>query len=141
MVSGLCIVLSSIKSLSRMKNKKWIIVFIIIALISVKFYYLYLSNMNNNYSTEMAYNKSDAGHYLIIAKNISDFMVYSDINSNVATENATWRPPFWPFILSLFFRLSSEPIYIILLKSILELVVALGVLFKFSNKISFMISG
>lgn len=136
MVSGLCIVLSSIKSLSRMKNKKWIIVFLIIALISVKFYYLYLSNMNNNYSTEMAYNKSDAGHYLIIAKNISDFMVYSDINSNVATENATWRPPFWPFILSLFFRLSSEPIYIILLKSILELVVVLGVLFKFNNKIN-----
>lgn len=117
-----------------MKNKNLILVFIIIGLISVKYYYLYSSYRNNNYSMEHAYNNSDAGHYLLIGKNIADFMVYSDINSNLPTENATWRPPFWPLILSFFFRLSTDPLCIILFKTIFELVIVLTVLFKFKNK-------
>lgn len=119
-----------------MKNKNWIIVFIIIGLISVKFYYLYLSTINNNYSTEKAFNGADAGHYLSIAKNIADFHVYSDSNSKIASENATWRPPFWPLVLSVFFMITSNPLYLILLKSIFEVFFIGLVLFKFKEEVN-----
>jgi hypothetical protein len=117
-----------------MKIKEQIIVFCVVGLLSVKFYYLYRANLQNGYSIESAYNGADAGHYLTIAKNIADFNVYSDANSSIASEGATWRPPFWPFILSFLFRFSSNPLHLILLKSIVESGLILWVLLQFKKR-------
>ncbi len=118
-----------------MKIKNWIIVFSIVGLMSIKFYFLYKADLQNGYSIDSAYNGADAGHYLTIAKNIANFSVYSDTNSNIASEGATWRPPFWPFILSLLFRFSDNPLCLILLKSFLESSLILWVLFQFKKQI------
>jgi hypothetical protein len=115
-------------------NRNWIVAFVIIGLVIVKFYFLHLSYLNNSYSNKMAYNSGDSSHYLIIAKNIADFNVYSDTNSKIISESATWRPPFWPFILSVFFKFSNNPLYLIILKSILEIALMLFALFEFKNK-------
>ena len=120
--------------MNKIATNKWIFFLIVISLISVKFYYLYVSNLNTNYSNETAYEGgADASHYLIIAKNIADFNVYSDTNSEIPSENATWRPPFWPFVLSLFLRFTTNPLALILLKSILEVFLLGYILFKFRN--------
>lgn len=120
--------------MNKIVNNKWIILLLVVSLISVKFYYLHLSNLNNNYSNEVAYGAgADASHYLIIAKNIADFNVYSDTNSEIASENATWRPPFWPVVLSLFLRFTTNPLGLILLKSILEVFLLGYILFKFKK--------
>ncbi|TRX24100.1 hypothetical protein FNW25_12430 [Flavobacterium franklandianum] len=123
--------------MNKILNNKWIVLLIVVSLISIKFYYLYLSNLNDNYSKEVAYNGgADASHYLIIGKNIADFNVYSDTNSEIISESATWRPPFWPFVLSLFLRFTSNPLALILLKSILEVFLLGYVLFKFKNDLN-----
>lgn len=109
------------------------IVLITMSLISVKYYYLYLYNINNGYSKEVAYNNGDASHYLVIGKNMADFNVYSDTNSKIVSESATWRPPFWPLVLAFFFKFSSNPLFLILLKSILEMGILFFALFKFKN--------
>jgi hypothetical protein len=114
-------------------NKNWIILLVFIGLLSVKYYYLYLSNLNNTYSNDVVYNNGDASHYLVIGKNIADFNVYSDTNSKTISESATWRPPFWPLVLSLFFKFTSSPFVLILLKSIFEMGLLLFALFKFKN--------
>ena len=88
------------KQLERMKIRQQLVVILILGLASVKMYFLYKAHLQNGYSIESAYNGADAGHYLTIANNIANFNVYSDTNSSVATEGATWRPPFWPFILT-----------------------------------------
>lgn len=120
-----------------MKNwisKNWILLLILISMISVKFYYLYLSNLNNGSSFEDFYNGSgDASDYMKIAKNIADYNVYSDSDSKIASESATWRPPFWPFVLSVFLLLTTNPLKLILFKSIFELLLLLYILFKFKN--------
>lgn len=114
-------------------NKNWIIVLVIIGLFSAKFYYLFLLIQNDSYSNEVAYSQGDASHYLSIAKNIADYHVYSDTNSKIISESATWRPPFWPMVLSFLFRLSNNPLTLILLKSILEISLIFFALFKFKN--------
>ena len=120
--------------MNKIVNNKWIFFLIVIGLILVKFYYLYLSNVNGNYSNEVAYKGgADASHYLGIAKNVADFNVYSDTNSEIASENATWRPPFWPVVLSLFLMFTTNPLALILLKSILEVFLLGYILFKFKN--------
>lgn len=117
-----------------MISKNWILLLIVINLVSIKFYYLYLSNLNQNYSNEVAYKGgADASHYLIIAKNIADFKVYSDTNSEIVSESATWRPPFWPLVLSMLLLFTSNPLYLILLKSIIEAFLILFILFKFKK--------
>lgn len=110
------------------------IVLIVFCLISVKFYYLYLYNLNSGYSQEFVYNNGDASHYLVIGKNMADFNVYSDTNSKTVSETATWRPPFWPLVLSIFFKFTTSPLVLILLKSILEMGILFFALFKFKNK-------
>lgn len=115
-------------------NKNWLVILFVISLLAVKFYYLHLNNINNAYTKEVVYNNGDASHYLIIGKNLADFNVYSDTNSNTASESATWRPPFWPLIISFFFRLTSNPLVLIILKSILEMSILLLALFKLKNK-------
>jgi hypothetical protein len=116
-----------------MKIKSLVIALIVIGLISVKFYYLYLSNSHTAYSNEIAYNSGDSSHYLVIGKNISDFNVYSDTNSKNVSESATWRPPFWPFVLSILFKVSSKPLILMLLKAIGEVVLIILILLKFKR--------
>lgn len=121
--------------MNKIINKKWIFFLIAICLISVKFYYLHLSNLNGNYSNEVAYGGgADASHYLMIGKNLADFNVYSDTNSEIVSESATWRPPFWPFVLSLFLRITTNPLGLILLKSVLEVFLLGCILFKFKKE-------
>ena len=96
---------------------KSLFLFILIGLVSVRFYYIHLLNLKNTFSEEIVYNNGDASHYLQIAGNIADFNVYSDNNSEVATESATWRPPFWPLILSFLFYISNNPLVLVILKS------------------------
>lgn len=118
-----------------MKNN-WIVIAVLVVLISIKFYYLNLSYLNNSYSNEVVYNNGDASHYLKIAKNISDFYVYSDNNSKIVTEVATWRPPFWPLILSILYKFSSNPLYLIIIKSILEMGLMIFALFKLKKNLN-----
>lgn len=120
----------------KVKLINWFIFLVIIGLISIKVYYLNLSYLNNSYSNEVAYNSGDSSHYLMIAKNISDYNVYSDTNSKIVSEVATWRPPFWPLILSILFKFSSNPLYLIILKSILEIGLMLFALFKLKKNLN-----
>jgi hypothetical protein len=120
-----------------MKIRKQIILFFIVGLLSVKFYIIYRSHLQNAYSMESAYNGADAGHYLTIAKNIAEFKVYSDSQSSIPSEGATWRPPFWPFILSILFHFSSNPLSLILLKSIVESTLILWILFQLKKQLEF----
>ena len=104
------------------------------SLISVKYYYLYLYNLNNGYSKEVAYHNGDASHYLVIGKNIADFKVYSDTNTKTISESATWRPPFWPFVLSILFMFTSNTLVLIILKAVLEMSLIIFVLLKFMKR-------
>lgn len=122
--------------MKKITLKYGVTLLVIISLISVKFYYLYITNLNPVYAKEAVY-KGDSSHYLVIAKNISDFNVYSDLNSKYASESATWRPPIWPFVLSLLFKLTSNYLTLILLKSILEFGLIGLILFKFRKKENF----
>lgn len=104
------------------------------SLISVKYYYLYLYNLNKGYSKEVAYHNGDASHYLVIGKNIADFKVYSDTNSKNISESATWRPPFWPFVLSILFMFTSNMLVLIILKAVLEMGLLTFALIMFKNR-------
>ena len=114
-------------------SKNWLFFLFVCFAFLIKCYLLFQIH-NNNISDEIAYNNGDAGHYLKIAKNIHDFHVYSDNNSIISTENATWRPPFWPFLLSLFFIFTSNIFYLLLIKVVLEFIIVLGCLFLFKRK-------
>ena len=113
--------------------------FFIIALLGILFikaHYLNMAFQQGNFSHETAYNNGDASHYLKIGKNIADFHIYSDNNSNVPNEIATWRPPIWPFVLSNLFYFSDHPSTLIILKFLLELSLILFALFKIVKHLS-----
>ena len=113
--------------------------YIIIALLGILFlraYYLNMAFQQGSFSHERSYNNGDASHYLKIGKNIADFHVYSDNNSNVPTEIATWRPPIWPFVLSNLFYFSDHPSTLIILKFLLELSLILFALLKIIKHLS-----
>ncbi len=115
-------------------KNNWLLIVTFIFLISIKFYFLYLSDKNNYYSKEIIYNNGDASHYYCIAENIYKFHVYSDDNSNIPNQSATWRPPFWPFLLSLLFYISKNPLTIIICKSLLEIGLIIVALYFFKKK-------
>ncbi|XMO86559.1 hypothetical protein AAFN75_17380 [Algibacter sp. AS12] len=99
--------------------------FIAIAFLCVllpKIYFVVSSYKNKLYTIEKAYKNGDASHYLKIAENINLFKVFSDNNSIIPTESATWRPPLWPYVLSIGFYITNNPFGLIILKSLLELV-------------------
>lgn len=100
--------------------EKVLIAIIIIAFVGVKIYFIYQSISHGAYEITAAMNNGDASHFLLIGKNIADYNVYSDTDSAVISESATWRPPLWPFILSFFFRVTNNITAIIILKAILE---------------------
>ena len=119
--------------------------FISIAFLTIllpKVYFLIASHENKFYTTEKAYSNGDASHYLRIAKNIHDFGVFSDNNSEIPNISATWRPPAWPFILSLLFYFCNSLFGLIIAKSVLEvllLIVALSWIKRFKKNKCFTI--
>tara|TARA_R110002073_G_scaffold123234_2_gene266821 strand:+ start:2062 stop:3294 length:1233 start_codon:yes stop_codon:yes gene_type:complete len=62
----------------------------------------------------------DAHHYLVIAKNLLDHKQYSDTNSSTISEGSTWRPPVWPFILSILLLFSKNLFSLLVLKVVME---------------------
>ncbi|MFN9595824.1 MAG: hypothetical protein ACK560_03455 [Bacteroidota bacterium] len=74
----------------------------------------------------------DAGHYYIIAQNLASHNIYADspiknqTNTDLATSpptaaaSATWRPPLWPFVLSVWMEFTSNPNWQMLLKLVFE---------------------
>lgn len=107
----------------KSNNKQVSILGVIILLffLSFKAYYIISSYDNNAYTSKAVENGGDAAHYLKIAKNIYSHKTFSDNNSAIPTQSATWRPPIWPLTLSTFFYLTSSPLGLIIFKSILEL--------------------
>ena len=115
-------------------KNNWFLLVTFFFLIGIKFYFLHLSNKSNIYSSEMIYKNGDASHYYQIAENIFKYNVYSDTNSNIPTQSATWRPPFWPFVLSLLFYISTNPLVLIICKSLLEIFLIILALYLFKKK-------
>lgn len=117
-------------------NKPSCIVIVFLCALIPKIYFLALSYNNNVYTPQKAYYNGDASHYLKIAKNIYVFGVFSDNNSKMPTESATWRSPFWPFVLASFFYLTNDLFGLIITKSIFEfmlLIVAFSLIRHIKN--------
>ncbi len=101
-----------------MKKKHFLLILLTLGLfILVKAYYLSLSISNGFFDSQ----GGDANHYLNIAESIATHFSYSDNNSPIPSESATWRPPVWPLILAAFYRITDNLILLIILKSIFEL--------------------
>lgn len=105
--------------------KKGTQIFFILLILFIKSYFLFFVYNNQNLDKTIIFNeemsiKGDAHHNLMIAKNIHDHHTFSDDNSNQPSEYAVWRPPLWPFIISLFFFLTNNVFFILVLKILLE---------------------
>jgi len=122
--------------MKKVLKSNWLLILVILGIVLVRGYYLYMSYQNGSYTIEISHHMGDAGHYLQIAKNISDFHVYSDNQSEIATEMATWRPPVWPMVLSLFYKFSDNLVVLIFLKLILETSLILLVVLKLGRYFS-----
>ena len=99
----------------------------------IKFYFLFTAYSNTDFSAE-AYKNGDSGHYLTIAKNLHDFHAYADNGTTISNENATWRPPVWPFVLSLFFIFSDSISWILTAKIIFEALLIIGILYLYKKR-------
>ncbi|PJE41100.1 MAG: hypothetical protein CUR32_07905 [Flavobacterium sp.] len=86
----------------------------------IKSYFLWNTFHNGDFSETKILKSGDAGHYFKIAKNLSEFKSYADNGTSIANESATWRPPVWPFTLSLFFYISTHPLALLILKVLFE---------------------
>ncbi|OYU80808.1 MAG: hypothetical protein CFE23_07525 [Flavobacterium sp. BFFFF1] len=94
---------------------------IIICGLAIKFYFIGAFNSQGAYEAKNAFlNNGDAGHYLQIAKHIGKFHEYSDLDKKGLSENATWRPPLWPFLLSPALLLTNNLLIVVILKTIFE---------------------
>ncbi|WP_396193810.1 glycosyltransferase family 39 protein [Flavobacterium sp.] len=100
----------------------------------VKGYFLFNTFHNGDFSETTISKSGDAGHYFKIAKNISEFQSYADNSTSIANESATWRPPVWPFTLSLFFYITSNPLVLLFLKVGFETLTLISIIWFFSKK-------
>lgn len=113
---------------------KYIFFLLLGFVICVNLFFLHKNYVAGNFLEENI--TGDASHYLEIAKNLKSFGVYSDNNSSVPTESATWRPPFYPFLLSVFLFISDNVFFLILLKVLFQvLLVFLGCYYLYINKV------
>lgn len=69
------------------------------------------------------YGSGDQQDYLKIAYYLKNKFIYTDKDVDYPTESAAWRPPVYPFVLSLLFYLSQNVFTILVLKMLLEAVV------------------
>lgn len=102
----------------------------------------------------------DAGHYYIIAQNLAAHNIYADspkknqTNLDLAASpptaaasspplvSATWRPPLWPFVLSVWMEITSNPHWQLVLKLVFEgLLLGFVYLMLQSVELSTVISG
>lgn len=91
----------------------------------VNLYFLHKNYVVGNFLEENI--TGDASHYLQIAKNLKSFGVYSDNNTSIPTESATWRPPFFPLLLSSFLFFSDSVFFLVVFKVLFQtLLVFLG---------------
>jgi len=97
---------------------KYIFLLLLCFVICVNLFFLHKNYVSGNFLDENII--GDASHYLEIAKNLKSFGVYSDNNSSVPTESATWRPPFYPFVLSVFLFISDNVLFLVLIKIIFQ---------------------
>jgi hypothetical protein len=113
------------------KTKQYIFYLILVIFFLVpKVYYINESYKKEAYTEEKAFHSGgDTAHYLRIAKNIHQFGVYGDNGSGVPNQIATWRPPLWPFVVSTFYYFTSNPLGLIVCKSILEILLLLFAVF------------
>lgn len=118
-----------------LKNKKNIVTALIIGFVLlVKFYFLFTAYSHSDFSEATMYKNGDSGHYLTIARNLHDFHAYADNNSSVPNEYATWRPPVWPIVLSLFFVVSSATFWLLTAKIIFETLLIAGILYVYKKR-------
>lgn len=110
---------------------------VLIVFLFIKAIYIFLAFTGENYVLKNILNNGDAGHYYKIAQSIFEYGTFTDNNSDIPTESATWRPPIWPFVISMFFYISKIPIFLILFKSLLELGLILFSLKLFFERIKF----
>lgn len=105
--------------------KKGIQTFFILFILFIKSYFLFSVYKNQNLYKKIIFNEEmsingDAHHNLMIAKNIHNHHTFSDDNSDKPSEYAVWRPPLWPFIISIFFFVTNNVFFILVLKVLLE---------------------
>jgi hypothetical protein len=117
------------------KHKKILFVFFSYCFVLfVKLYFIFNSFYHTDFSEVVAYNNADSGHFLSIARNIHNFNVFSDDNSFIPTESATWRPPIWPFTLSFLFIFTDSVFGILISKLIIEILLIIGILYFYKKK-------
>lgn len=115
-------------------KRQLVFIFLVLIFLIPKIYYLTLSYNNNNYSESKIYNSADEAHYLTIGKSLSKYGVYTDNDSSIPTERATWRPPIWPLILASFFTITDNLFAMVMLKFILESGLILLAVFWFKKQ-------
>ena len=108
----------------------------IIILIGINFYVLNKTNTGKTFTESTVLQNGDAGHYYQIAQNIYNFSTYSDTNSTIPSQTATWRPPFWPLVLSTFLYFTSNPFWLIVCKILLESFIIITVLALVKKKLN-----
>ncbi len=101
--------------------------------LSLKVYYISKAKANNAFIEEVVRKNGDGSHYLAIAENIHYHNTFSDNNSSIPTQSATWRPPIWPATLSIFYGITNSPLQLIVCKSILELLLFIVVFLVMVN--------
>lgn len=121
----------------RFEPGKKAIAFLILIIIAVKIAYVQKIDASGGFAPPTVY-EGDPGHYLLIAKNLAAHNVYTD-HGDMPTEFATWRAPFWPFLLSIFFRFTQSIAVVMICKMVVEIAllvwsfVRLQKHFRFSN--------
>jgi hypothetical protein len=117
-----------------MTRRRIVTIAIVLAILLVKAYFLTQFSQSAGADQATAFSNGDAGHYLTIGKNLADFGAYADNQSAIPTEKATWRPPIWPWLLSVFFWFSDKLTVILALKIALELAIGFWALTKLRKR-------
>jgi|SRR6218665_232550 len=115
-------------------SKRFLFLVIFTLLFSVRFYLLYQANKSGSYTQKEIISGGDGADYLRIGRNIAKFHVYGDHNADYPTENATWRVPVWPFVLSIVFLFSENMLFIIVAKCLLETVLLFYIFYLFQQR-------
>ena len=118
-------------------KKNLILIAVFAAIICIRFYFLSAAIRADNFNQNVIRGGGDAADYLRIGRNIANFQVYGDQNANHPTENATWRTPVWPFVLSLLFLFSDNLILLVAAKCLFESLLILLILHLFKKRSEF----
>lgn len=105
----------------KINKRKYLIIYLSIFLIFLIVKTVFISRFydQGKYISDTTNIAGDASHYLEIGENIHLFNVYSDDYSGFPTEKATWRPPVWPYVLAIFYKISDSFFVFIILKTFL----------------------